>query len=1586
MKPPFLSRLIAVITLLCGGLTFNASALTPPVIRSTDYNGAYSNIVYFPVQPWMNTNTTLMTVEAWVSCRDLIGNQAFIARHFTTNFYFGVSGNKLRFYRSGGTSADSDGTLVPNRWTHVAVTYDGTTARFYINGALAGTKGLANAGNNCTNSLSLGGEHDVVSLGDAFAGGYAFNGYLDEVRLWTVVRSQSAIATNMNAELRAGTGLLATFGSGGSVNELRSGTGSTDGIPVSLRRSGFGILPSALCIPFTTAGLRVDGNIDLLNEYRGAETIVLRSSLNGTTPDHAGYLMVSTNSTNFHLYVGIPELQSSGLPQIPVVQIAANVNLNDGTNVALGDWECRLTQDSFQGGTIFGVNPPFFPTPQWLSWGQSALNWQAATVIPFEFDQSYEFRIHGRNLNYFTNAAALLVRYYDFNATEQLIAPRSGITNIPTTYATANWCGAADRDLVNVTISGVVSNVTSHANESGWTVTLRSGLNALGGDVIRTIPVSASGTFTISGEVPQELPFHLILESRSGYTVLPPEFYGPAGDRQPSSIAGNSTLTYSPCGSSCFIRNVRFLAQQPPGPLALTSVTPSSLPATVLLRTSPRKTTPVGNITINGANLHSSVRVYFKGAGCVLDPPSLCTSDWLEADVVSTTFDRASVVAAVPELPGTGVTTRNFQIVVENPLYLSTGGSRWNYGSSVSITPPIWPQLYGFEFANMDGSPSWEEFEACFGDNIFVDVPFTDFAVPGVRDPYYYAFFFPVYMAWMELAQGSCSGFAATSRLMANNVIPSAAFDRADNGEGVHGVILANGYVGLPSWNPNLSCSTCPFVPAAWSGFDLFRPFAPLDVWARITSLQGAQTSAEFLNTWLGQLRRPIPTGPRSGISVGDPNLVLSRVRADARENLIVLGGRNFESLHTITPYGVVDELGLLDDLRTTTPRAGFTLIKAYDNNWPEVERFIEINRAQNTFRYLIGFNREGNPVIVEGAGLYYMPLSVYRNPRHALGPIDIAANLANLLRVLHTGTAATSLQDGAGGVAGWSGTNLVNTYDGAMPFVPPGALPGEPDRFDRTMFFLPTTNPPTAVNFVSAGSDVVLHYGLGGGDFAYGFRAANTAENNSVYGILIGLNQALQGMGIRAGAAVQGFSASVSSRDNNRQSRVWLLDAGAGALTPDLHLERDEFKSLKIRNNSAQPLSYRVNLSGYDHVLGIIEFASDALSQPGNSTVILRSQETGPNRGFVRELDTNNDGTPEATELVPARGVLRASKDSGLLALRWRPLSANDTLEGAKDLNDPNWSPVNTSIITDGPDKVAKVSSSGPHGFFRVLPGISNCFSLAAQPLGAKPNPWEVGGFKFEAFNVAGAMQAQNTIVSRSGATGLDVVHTVRIHPQDDCDILHLDVRQTSGFVVFEAVGPLGAVLVRQELTGAGTGVQRVSLRVARGRIHYVRVISPNALCLIANICCERTQQPSTPPPYSSCQNISNANAGQFTSPYTLGDVLVSATPGPVIIGPVSGLGGNWLKLSGQVEFKFLPPGAPCDRVRMRIRDFEGVVTVKAFDASGGVVGEAGPLPGSATQQELVVNGASITRVVVFSTSDKAFLQSICCERNGTP
>lgn len=1583
-------RIIALVILLVCGLAEIARAAAPPVTRSTSFNGAHSNVIHYAVQSWMNTNTPNLTVETWVHANDLVGHQALVARSFTTNLYFGLNGNRLRFYRSGGTTVDSTGTIVAGRWTHVAVSYDGTTARFYIDGVAAGTAALANRGNNSTNGLSIGGQREQN------AGGlYAFNGLLDEIRLWGSARSQAQIAANMNAEIRDGAGLLAAFGFGGAREDIRGTIGSTAGIPPQDRASGYGILPSNLCVPFSSGALRVDANIDLINEYRGAETIVLRSPTSATARDQIGYLMVSTNTTNFHLYVGIPRLPQGGISPAPTVQVAADVNVNDGPSIALGDWECRLDQETFQGGRIFGVNPPFFPTPQWLSWGQSTSAWQAATAIDFEFEQNYEFRIHGRHLNYFTNVAGLLVRYFDYPALgNQSVAPRGGITNLPATFARVEWCGQADTALRPVSVAGTVVNVSAGAGVPGRPVSLYSGNSELGGFLLASTTTDGDGRFSFSN-IPAPI------DRRVTVTYSPPGgsliHLDPVTESnfpgRPDAVAVNSpfSVAYPPCPSGCTYESVHF-RYRVLGPLSISGAAPLNVALPVMVRTSPVKFTPSEVVTVTGANFHNGVRVYFQGSGCVIDPPSLCGSDFVESTAVIVAEDGLSLTTTVPSgLTSVSGNGRNFRIVIENPSFPSTGGNRWNYGPNLTVTPPLFPHLYGFEFSNDDDGPSWQEFEACFGDNIFVDLPFSDVAVPGLRDPYYFAFYLPVYLTWMEIAQGTCSGFAATSRLMANGTIPSAAYDRADNGEGVHGVLYPNGYTSVPRSfyydpNTNLVCEPCGRMPAVWSGFDLFRPFEPLNVWARLTSLQGSQTSAEFLNTWLGQLNPPIAVGPQRGISVGNPVQVLNRIRTDARENLIVFGGRHFESLHTVTPYGVIEEQGLQDDLFTPVARAGFSLIKIYDSNWDNTERLIEVNRTQNTFRYLMGFREDGTTNIIDGAGMYHMPMSVFRNGRHALGPVDVAVNLERLIRMLTMGTVTTAMRSAAGRVAGWTGTNIVNAFEGAFAFVLPGALPNREQRLDSTMFFLPCTNPPVAVEFVSGGSNVVLHYALGGGDFAFGFIASNTTETNSVYGIMMppgNVAPDLNGIGVRVGATVQGFSASISSRDLSRRSLIWQLDGGAGTVMPDVHFERDAFASLKIRNNSAQPLTFRINLSGTEPTggPGVFEFSVDSITQPGNSTLVLKPL-LGTQRGILRELDANNDGTPETKEVLPARGALRASKESGLLALRWRPLTTGDTLLCNTNLNSPAWSPVGTTVNTEGADRVARLPLTGAHQFYRVTPVTSNCFSLAAQAPGAKPNPWTIGGFKFEAFNAAGSMLPQNTILTRSGATGLDVVHTMRIHPQVDCDTLHIDLRQTSGYVVLEAVGPLGAVVARQELVGPGAGIQRVTLRAFRSLIHHVRVISPNALCLIANICCERTPPQNTPPGYAECQSVSNANPGQFASPYPLGPVQISASPGAVVIGPVSGLGGNWLKLAGTVELALNPPAAPADRVRLRIRDFEGGVTAKAFNLANELVAEVGPLVGSATPQEVVLHGPGIGRVILQSTSDKAFLQQVCVER----
>ncbi|MCU0916554.1 MAG: LamG domain-containing protein [Planctomycetes bacterium] len=80
---------------------------------------------------------------------------------------------------------NSGGAKLPiGTWAHVAVTFDGTTARFYLNGAETGS-GNFSFGLDTESALHFG--------SDDPNGGNAFNGALDEVRLYDTVLSTAEI-------------------------------------------------------------------------------------------------------------------------------------------------------------------------------------------------------------------------------------------------------------------------------------------------------------------------------------------------------------------------------------------------------------------------------------------------------------------------------------------------------------------------------------------------------------------------------------------------------------------------------------------------------------------------------------------------------------------------------------------------------------------------------------------------------------------------------------------------------------------------------------------------------------------------------------------------------------------------------------------------------------------------------------------------------------------------------------------------------------------------------------------------------------------------------------------------------------------------------------------------------------------------------------------------------------------------------------------------------------------------------------------------------------------------------------------------
>jgi fibronectin type 3 domain-containing protein len=181
------------------GATWNAggkygSALT--------FNGTSSR-VDIPDSPSLHL-TTGMTLEAWVNpttspngWRDIVykGNDNYYLEGSTTTGSRPAGGGTF-----GGSNANAFGAspLTTNVWTHMAVTYDGSTIRLYVNGVLAGSQAKTGTITTSSNPLQIG--------GDNFFGNQYFNGSIDEVRVYSGALSVAAIQADMATPIDTGGG------------------------------------------------------------------------------------------------------------------------------------------------------------------------------------------------------------------------------------------------------------------------------------------------------------------------------------------------------------------------------------------------------------------------------------------------------------------------------------------------------------------------------------------------------------------------------------------------------------------------------------------------------------------------------------------------------------------------------------------------------------------------------------------------------------------------------------------------------------------------------------------------------------------------------------------------------------------------------------------------------------------------------------------------------------------------------------------------------------------------------------------------------------------------------------------------------------------------------------------------------------------------------------------------------------------------------------------------------------------------------------------------------------------------------------
>jgi hypothetical protein len=148
-----------------------------------------------------------MTVEAWVkpATAGTDWTAAVIKERGTTGLAYalyatdGAAKPPAGYVNKSGTDyhATAASTLSLNAWTHLAVTYDGTTIRLYVNGSQVATKAVSGIINSSAAPLRFG--------GDSVWGEY-FNGLIDEVRVYNRALAATEVQTDMNTPVGGGGG------------------------------------------------------------------------------------------------------------------------------------------------------------------------------------------------------------------------------------------------------------------------------------------------------------------------------------------------------------------------------------------------------------------------------------------------------------------------------------------------------------------------------------------------------------------------------------------------------------------------------------------------------------------------------------------------------------------------------------------------------------------------------------------------------------------------------------------------------------------------------------------------------------------------------------------------------------------------------------------------------------------------------------------------------------------------------------------------------------------------------------------------------------------------------------------------------------------------------------------------------------------------------------------------------------------------------------------------------------------------------------------------------------------------------------
>jgi hypothetical protein len=188
-----------------------AAATTPATLR---LDGLDDRVVVANA-PELNPSGAI-TIEAWVRPLRLEGCQTIVDKASVVGYWLALCNGRIQFQPSGVLTERTGHLTVPlGEWSHVAVTFDGHTRRYYLDGALDLDEETPDS--LPVNFFPVG----IGGLGEPFLGAtLPFQGNLAEVRLWSVARPAAEVRRDLVRQVRTpAPGLIAVWNLEGSADE-----------------------------------------------------------------------------------------------------------------------------------------------------------------------------------------------------------------------------------------------------------------------------------------------------------------------------------------------------------------------------------------------------------------------------------------------------------------------------------------------------------------------------------------------------------------------------------------------------------------------------------------------------------------------------------------------------------------------------------------------------------------------------------------------------------------------------------------------------------------------------------------------------------------------------------------------------------------------------------------------------------------------------------------------------------------------------------------------------------------------------------------------------------------------------------------------------------------------------------------------------------------------------------------------------------------------------------------------------------------------------------------------------------------------